>query len=1309
MADKLLLRLIFLGRWFIRAAVFLIIGIVIFVVIGRQTINQIDSFRPNIEAVLSSNIGIPVSLEKLTGEWPRLVPIVEASSIIIANEEQVPSLEIKKFRAELDLFRSIRHWNLVWRELVVDNLSFTVVENSSGRWSLKSLGSETEMDLIEAIQPLILSRLIQLEKIEIVFEFYSGASARIQGASVKVENDDNFHRSEMSIYLFDQTLPSSFVIEGYGDPSNLNMFSGQGYINIQDLDISAPLAELARSLQPDLLRDLKKFNAGATSEIWIDVSPGGNITFKGAISASDLPLSGLSNLPSINNIRSEITGWYAPESDWGFRLQDFDLEWMDSDVEPVDLIFSQRLGSRWKNFDLSINHFNITLLSRLLKSLGLLDDAFVNSIAQISPSGDVFAVNFGNNDEGYYASANLSDIETEPFKGIPGIRGLDGYFEIHGAQGMLQLEDDNGLELFFPNIYNDYLNIQESRGTIHVQINEIDQSVVVHSSVIDAKLEAGDASFLFSVKQDRSEKKSLPEVMLTVGSTNLDASFFDQYLPYKLSPPVLDWLKQSNLTGKIKQFGLIQRSGSGFEGRKVLTTQLLFDAEQAELDYHPDWIGVRDFDASVLIDDKYTNGQVSRGNLGGVAIKHIDIELGTYPLGHSKSNLIFLSGAFDSSVEDAIGFLSNSPLTKTLGPLPSWDYKGDVKGDIILEIPLQKQGRESSKGKYNIESLISNASLDIVDTPIEIENINGALNYSIENGLNSNLLEAKLWGEPLDVEIMKEHNTQKLLLRSGISPNSLKQFVEFPWEEVVTGMIPIEGLLTINPQQFNGNSNSEKDPDKLNAATLLLKSDLASNEIRLPTPLAKAKNEQRDLAFKLHFNSDLTRLEGTLGDDLVTDLHFSGGELKRGLVSFDRIAMVPPDNEVLITAFLANADANEWISYLSLFDATGPIEERSFDTVLNLNLDLFRVSGLSLKNLKSEARIHNKGISINFESELLDGNLFLPKATDKFLKLNLTRLDISSSFLVSQIDNQTLDPRKFINADIDIKNITVDKNHWGDIGFELRSNSKGALFKNITGEIFGLKPGSDIEELTNFRWEFDGQSHISRLNGPVGIDNMSDFFRRLELDPPIDSKSGAINFDLDWQDQPWAFSKENLGGDFKIELNEGNFYTSPGGGSAALKLVSLFNFANWLRRLQLDFSDVVSDNLAYNDLVGTVEFDQGIAKLLEPLQVNMPSGRMSMKGDFNLVNETASAQLVATLPVATNLPWVVALLGNIPAAAGVYLTSKIVSKQVDRLSSISYQIAGSWDDIEVSVDEIFAAQLDPKLVNETLPEVLIED
>jgi hypothetical protein len=47
----------------------------------------------------------------------------------------------------------------------------------------------------------------------------------------------------------------------------------------------------------------------------------------------------------------------------------------------------------------------------------------------------------------------------------------------------------------------------------------------------------------------------------------------------------------------------------------------------------------------------------------------------------------------------------------------------------------------------------------------------------------------------------------------------------------------------------------------------------------------------------------------------------------------------------------------------------------------------------------------------------------------------------------------------------------------------------------------------------------------------------------------------------------------------------------------------------------------------------------------------------------------------------------------VPAAAGVYLTSKLVEKQVDRLSSISYTLSGPFDDVEVAVDKIFAAEL----------------
>ena len=265
---------------------------------------------------------------------------------------------------------------------------------------------------------------------------------------------------------------------------------------------------------------------------------------------------------------------------------------------------------------------------------------------------------------------------------------------------------------------------------------------------------------------------------------------------------------------------------------------------------------------------------------------------------------------------------------------------------------------------------------------------------------------------------------------------------------------------------------------------------------------------------------------------------------------------------------------------------------------------------------------------------------------------------------------------------------------WGSVSFQLRPEISGAAFNSIKGNLGGLRPGLlDKDPTTEFFWHFDGESYSSRLVGPVPVDNIALLMDSFDIPTIVDSQSGKLVFDLAWPDQPWNISRENIDGTFKIELNEGSFYKSPSGAGAALKVVSLFNFANWLKRLQLDFSDVTNQNLAYHHLNAEVRFGQGVASFSQPLQMQMPSGRMSMAGNFDMVNETVDGKLVATLPVATNLPWVVALLGGLPAAAGVYITGKLVEKQVDQMSSISYNLAGPWADIEVTVDKIFAEEL----------------
>ena len=64
--------------------------------------------------------------------------------------------------------------------------------------------------------------------------------------------------------------------------------------------------------------------------------------------------------------------------------------------------------------------------------------------------------------------------------------------------------------------------------------------------------------------------------------------------------------------------------------------------------------------------------------------------------------------------------------------------------------------------------------------------------------------------------------------------------------------------------------------------------------------------------------------------------------------------------------------------------------------------------------------------------------------------------------------------------------------------------------------------------------------------------------------------------------------------------------------------------------------------------------------------------------------------MVATLPVGTNLPWIVALVGGLPAAAGVYITGKIFERQVDQISSFSYKLSGDLDQPKIEVDRIFS-------------------
>ena len=145
-----------------------------------------------------------VRLGEIQGEWPRLIPILDIEKIEIVSEDQTPAIVLDHGRADLDLFKSIKHLSPIWRELVIDQLAITMVEDEAGRWSLKGLKGGANADLNIILDPLFYSRSIRLRLVLINLEFFSGKQMQVRGNDVTLENDDDFHRAELSVQLADQ-------------------------------------------------------------------------------------------------------------------------------------------------------------------------------------------------------------------------------------------------------------------------------------------------------------------------------------------------------------------------------------------------------------------------------------------------------------------------------------------------------------------------------------------------------------------------------------------------------------------------------------------------------------------------------------------------------------------------------------------------------------------------------------------------------------------------------------------------------------------------------------------------------------------------------------------------------------------------------------------------------------------------------------------------------------------------------------------------------------------------------------------------
>jgi uncharacterized protein YhdP len=146
-----------------------------------------------------------------------------------------------------------------------------------------------------------------------------------------------------------------------------------------------------------------------------------------------------------------------------------------------------------------------------------------------------------------------------------------------------------------------------------------------------------------------------------------------------------------------------------------------------------------------------------------------------------------------------------------------------------------------------------------------------------------------------------------------------------------------------------------------------------------------------------------------------------------------------------------------------------------------------------------------------------------------------------------------------------------------------------------------------------------------------------------------------------------------------LRISDGELVkVEPGSG----KLLGLFNFNAFARRLTLDFRDVFSSGLQFDRMRYAGLLADGEA-IMRDAYIFSPAVFVQMEGKIDLDRELIDMEIHASPELGGNLT-LLSALASPAAGAVVFLTQQIFKEQM-RLSSFkSYRALGTWDDFELN-------------------------
>lgn len=1215
---------------------------------------NIENYREVIAGEISAAARQRITIGKLAGRWSGFNLQLTLGDVAVLDPAGQPALKLERVDSTLSWW-SLVHWEPRFDKLEIDHPDFNIRRDKRGVVSVAGVEMSSSIDGGGLSDWLLRQDGIVIRDATIVWqdELRGAPELALQHVGFRLENAGRHHRFGLravppEIIASPLDLRGDFTGRSVMD---LAQWNGQLFAQLDYTDIAAWRAWVEFPVS-------FPHGAGAV-RIWGGLKNGELAQITADVQLSRVKTRLGRDLPELelDALKGRV-GWKLINDGFEVSTSRLDVTTHAVTLQPMDLMLTYRHASETKppSGELRANELNLGPLAMIADHLPF-EPELRKDLDRYALRGSVYdlAVKWSGSwpQPGQYSvKGRFVDLGLNAVGRIPGFTGVSGNIDGNERGGTLHLNTQNAA-VDLPRVFRDKLAFDALSAQVGWQRNGEQYEIKLSNISFSNPDLAGKVFGSYLTVANG------PGVIDLSGSvTRAEARGVARYIPLQVGERVRQWLDSALVAGtsndvKVRLKGNLDEFP--FPAGKGGVFQVAARVSGGVLDYAGSWPRIENIDCDLTFRGIRMDIFAREGSILGAKLARVHAE---FPDLGAPNRVLTVNGEAEGPTGEFLKFIEQSPVFDAIDRFTEGMH-AEGRGSLVLKLAIPLSNTQDTKvaGAYQF---VNNA-LQSTDDMFPLEQVSGRLEFTEAVVRVPNATMTVFGGPSTLTGATQPDGTVRLNLSGRASLDNFLRTNTAPWAQALHGASDWKASITLRKR----------------LADIVFDSTLQGIASELPAPLAKAAADSLPLRIERRVTgAQQDRLAITLGGLISAQLQRrrEGGDyaIERGNVSLGGTAVEPERSGIAVTGSLKSIDLDRWLTLLKSVPAAG---SRAEFAALDVKFGTLDALGLRFNELAITGSARG-GVwqSVLVGRELVGEVTWRPQGKGKVSARmkNLVIPEATPGRAPQAADKG--DPLELPALDIVADHFQV---HQASLGrLEVTALPEGRDWKlqrlNITN------PDATLN--VDGYWQGWLTQPRTMVNVKLEVGDIGKLLLRLGYPEGVKRGTAKLEGPLSWAGNPSELDYATLSGNFVVDANKGQFMKlDPGIG----KLLGVLSLQSLPRRLSLDFRDVFSDGLAFDEIVGTVKVSRGVATT-ENFRIQGPAVRIQMSGDVDLHAETQKLHVRVFPSVSDSLSVAGALIGGPIAGVASFLVQKALKDPLGQMVAYEYSITGTWADPQAS-------------------------